>query len=58
VDRAEQIVVSAFDKHGKPVKFKAWGLLARVFQHEMDHLAGKVFIDRTKKVHKAEPGKI
>ena len=54
VERTEQIVVNAFDKRGKPVKFKAWGLLARVFQHEMDHLDGKVFTDRTKKVHKAE----
>jgi peptide deformylase len=57
VERTEQIVVSAFDKRGKPVKFKAWGLLARVFQHEMDHLNGKVFTDRTKNIHKTEETK-
>ncbi|MGC9968938.1 MAG: peptide deformylase [Minisyncoccia bacterium] len=57
VERAERIVISGFDKNGKPAKVKAWGLLARVFQHEMDHLNGKLFIDRTKKVYRAEKGK-
>ncbi len=51
VARAERVTVSGFDKSGRPVKIKAWGLLARVFQHEMDHLGGKLFIDRTKMVH-------
>jgi peptide deformylase len=54
VERAEQIVLSGFNKMGKPVKVKAWGLLARVFQHEVDHLNGKLFIDRAKKVYSAE----
>ena len=51
VPRADRIAISGFDKNGKPVKYKAWGLLARVFQHEIDHLNGKLFIDRAKKVH-------
>jgi peptide deformylase len=55
VERPEKIVVSGFDKNGKPVKIKTWGFLARVFQHEIDHLDGKLFIDRTKKVYTAEP---
>lgn len=54
VPRRERIAVSGFDKNGKPVKLKAWGLLARVFQHEIDHLHGKLFIDRAKKVYQAE----
>ncbi len=54
VTRAEQIVVSGYNKMGKPVKVKAWGLLSRVFQHEMDHLNGKLFIDRAKKVYTSE----
>jgi peptide deformylase len=54
VERPERVVLSGFDKRGKPVRIKAWGLLARVFQHEMDHLHGKLFIDRTKNFHKAE----
>ena len=56
VDRPERIVIGGLDKNGKPAKVKAWGLLARVFQHEMDHLNGKLFIDRTKRVHSAEKG--
>jgi len=54
VDRAERVLLAGFDKNGKAVKIKAWGLLARVFQHETDHLNGKLFIDRTKKVYDAE----
>ena len=54
VERAEQIVLSGYNKMGKPVKVKAWGLLARVFQHEIDHLNGKLFIDRATKVYSAE----
>ena len=56
VPRSERITLSGLDKNGKPVKIKAWGLLAHVFQHETDHLQGKLFIDRTKKVfeHKKE----
>ena len=50
VPRDERLVLSGFDKNGKPVKIRAWGLLAHVFQHETDHLQGKLFTDRTKKV--------
>jgi len=50
VPRAERIVISGFDKNQKAVKIKAWGLLARVFQHEVDHLNGKLFLDRARKV--------
>jgi peptide deformylase len=51
VPRATFIVVRGFDKRGKPIKIKAWGLLARVFQHEIDHLNGKLFIDRATKMY-------
>ncbi len=56
VVRAEKITVGGFDKNGKPAKIKAWGLLARVFQHEIDHLDGHLFIDRTKAVYGEEHG--
>ena len=56
VIRPERVTLAGFDKNGKAVKIKAWGLLARVFQHEMDHLGGHLFIDKTKKVYKAEKG--
>jgi len=50
VSRAKQLILTGYDKLGRPLKIKAWGLLARVFQHEVDHLNGKLFIDRTKHV--------
>lgn len=49
VKRAAKIVLTGFNQYGKKIKIKAWGLLARVFQHEVDHLNGKLFIDRIKK---------
>lgn len=52
VERAEKITVSFLDKNAKPQKLKAWGLLARVFQHEIDHLHGKLIVDRAKKMKK------
>lgn len=55
VSRAEKISVEGFDKNGKKIKIKAWGLLARIFQHEIDHLNGQVFIDRTKDLHQYPP---
>mgnify|MGYP001615519383 CR=1 FL=1 len=52
VERPEQIILIGSDKNGKKTKFKAGGLSARVFQHEIDHLNGVLFIDRTKKLFK------
>ena len=51
VDRPERITVTGLDKNGKALKFKVWGLTARVFQHEIDHLNGKLFIDKARQVH-------
>jgi peptide deformylase len=45
VSRAERVVVAALDRDGRPQQIDASGLLAVCIQHEMDHLAGKVFID-------------
>jgi peptide deformylase len=44
--RAERIRIDGFDLEGKPVSMEAEGLLARVFQHETDHLNGMLFMDR------------
>ena len=46
VPRAEWVDVEAYNRKGEKVKFHATGFLARVVQHECDHLAGKVFLDR------------
>jgi peptide deformylase len=45
VVRADWIQVGALDRHGKPFKLEASGLLAACIQHEMDHLIGKVFVE-------------
>ena len=46
VKRSASLVIEAQDKNGKNFKLKADRLLARVIQHEMDHLNGKVFSDK------------
>lgn len=46
VKRFNQITVRGFDEQQNPVEIQASGLLAIALQHEMDHLEGKLFIDR------------
>ncbi|RLB09474.1 MAG: peptide deformylase [Deltaproteobacteria bacterium] len=46
VKRAEEVRVRGLDLNGKQIEIDAKGLLAVVFQHEIDHLNGKLFIDR------------
>jgi peptide deformylase len=46
VRRAEHVQVVALDEHGKEQKIEAEGLLSVALQHEIDHLDGKLFIDR------------
>lgn len=55
VDRFEQVIVKGLDRHGEAVKIKAKGWLARVFQHEIDHLDGVLFIDRATELWRSEP---
>jgi peptide deformylase len=47
VERAERVVVEAVDLQGEPVTIEATGLLARIMQHEIDHLEGHIILDRT-----------
>ena len=44
--RAMHAVVEGFDLRGEPVRVEGSGLMARCLQHEVDHLDGKVFLDR------------
>lgn len=46
VARPSMILVKALDRHGLPLDFEATGLYAVCIQHEIDHLIGKVFLDR------------
>jgi peptide deformylase len=50
VVRARRVVVKGFNVKGKPVKIKAEGWKARIFQHEIDHLEGILFTDRAERV--------
>lgn len=50
VTRPRSVVLTGLDKHQKPIKIRATGLLARIFQHEVDHLNGIVFTDKAKNI--------
>lgn len=54
VARPEFVEVKALNEKGKPIAFKAGGLLSRAVQHEVDHLNGILFIDRMDKKSKDE----
>jgi peptide deformylase len=43
--RALEVTVRALDRYGQPFEQTATGLLAQCFQHEIDHLDGKLFVD-------------
>ncbi|MGC9046541.1 MAG: peptide deformylase [Minisyncoccia bacterium] len=47
--RYDYVILEGYDLNFKKIKIKAWGLLARIFQHEVDHLNGKLFLDHIKK---------
>lgn len=46
IKRAKKIKLKALDENGKKIKLKARGFLARVLQHEYDHLQGVLIKDR------------
>ncbi len=52
VERHESIQVKALNRHGSPVKLKVDGWMARIFQHEIDHLNGILFTDKAVRVWK------
>lgn len=54
VERYDSITVKGLNRHGKPVRIKAKGWMARILQHEIDHLDGILFIDRATQVWKLE----
>jgi peptide deformylase len=55
VERAVAVTVKGLTRHGQTVKIKAKGWLARIFQHEIDHLTGIVFTDKAARVWKPAP---
>jgi peptide deformylase len=54
VERSLSVTVKGQNRHGQPVRIKAKGWLARILQHEIDHLDGVLFPDRAENVWKVE----
>jgi len=46
VKRSRQVIVECLDEHGQPRRIEAQGWYARILQHEIDHLCGRLYIDR------------
>lgn len=55
VERHESVTIKGQDRDGKPQRVKATGWLARVFQHEIDHLDGRLYIDIASKIWEIKP---
>ncbi len=51
VPRLVTLEVRALDRHGRPLAYRADGFAARVVQHEVDHMDGRVYLDRMKTLH-------
>lgn len=54
VERHEWVTVKGQDRHGNDFKLKPKGFLARIFQHEIDHLDGVLFIDNATEIWRIE----
>jgi len=54
VERAQEIRIKGFNRRGQPMKLKVDGWLARIFQHEIDHINGVLFTDRATQVWQPE----
>ena len=58
VERLDQITIKGQNRYGKPMRVKASGWLARIFQHEIDHLNGVLFTDRALRVWQPAEGEV
>jgi len=54
VERAQEVRIRGFNRHGQPMKLKVDGWLARIFQHEIDHVNGVVFTDLATQIWQPE----
>ncbi|MBN2550329.1 MAG: peptide deformylase [Anaerolineales bacterium] len=54
VERHQAVTVKGQNRRGQPMRIKAQGWLARIFQHEIDHLNGVLYTDRAEKIWKTE----
>ena len=54
VERAQEIKVVGLNRHGRKQKVHVKGWMARIFQHEIDHLDGVLFVDRAVKLYQPD----
>lgn len=54
VERARVVTVHGQNAQGKPIRIRAEGWLARIFQHEIDHINGLLYTDRAETLWKPE----
>lgn len=54
VERFTEVTIKGNNRHGQNLKIKAQGWLARIFQHEIDHLNGILFLDRAERILRIE----
>jgi peptide deformylase len=54
IERYDKVTMRALDRHGREFTRGASGLLAQIFQHEIDHLDGKLYIDHAEDMHTDE----
>jgi peptide deformylase len=54
IDRAEKASVEAYNEFGQKFSYAGSGLMAQIFQHEIDHLDGILFIDKAKNLAKVD----
>jgi len=55
VKRSKQVAIEAMNEKGEQIKKGASGLMAQIFQHEIDHLDGVLFIDKATDIEEYEP---
>lgn len=58
VERSTEVVVKGKNRHGQNVKYKLDGWVARIFQHEIDHLSGVLFTDLAESLWQPEPEEV
>jgi peptide deformylase len=57
VKRSTKVTIRAYDQYGRAFERGAGGLLAHIFQHEVDHLNGILFIDKARDLERVDPDK-
>ncbi len=55
VERSQKTLIKAYDENGRPFTMGGSGILSQVFQHEIDHLNGILFIDKAKGLKEIPP---